>query len=382
MSEGSMRQIFWYGYLALSALAFVALAFLGVAYFYNQYFAEYRTVLPAFIDGQNEPQRKWSTDDPDVVRILAIDGGGVFGIAELEVLKAIEERSGKQTHELFDFVAGSSTGAIIASLLLLTDPETGVPRSAEDVIELYEEFAVQVLNVGLSHRIITINGLFGPYFTNQGRIKIATELFGEAAFGDLVRPAMFPGYVHTDQGVRFFRNWKSENSRLLVSSLVTAVTSAEIIFPSVELDGLGSTANVVSDPGFILNSPGHMAYVKAREEQPDATKFIVVTVSNTFPFTLSKRTRIGGGALDWARPLANIVFAGERSLSQQALEAHSRYQTGVSVENFAFLPNTNSANAFDPSTMNIDAVRRGGIDYVAKSKILIDRVIMALDHKG
>jgi len=54
-------------------------------------------------------------------RILAIDGGGVRGVLALEILREVErlvaERHGKQLHEYFDLIAGTSTGAIIGSLL-------------------------------------------------------------------------------------------------------------------------------------------------------------------------------------------------------------------------------------------------------------------------
>ena len=57
-------------------------------------------------------------------KILALDGGGIRGVIALEVLKRIEQilrdRSGKPDlvlSDYFDYVAGTSTGAIIATCL-------------------------------------------------------------------------------------------------------------------------------------------------------------------------------------------------------------------------------------------------------------------------
>lgn len=52
------------------------------------------------------------------VRILCLDGGGTRGVATLQVLKQLKRESGGlEMHEIFDMVVGTSTGAIIASLI-------------------------------------------------------------------------------------------------------------------------------------------------------------------------------------------------------------------------------------------------------------------------
>jgi predicted acylesterase/phospholipase RssA len=48
-------------------------------------------------------------------RILTIDGGGVRGIIPATLLAALESATGRPTRETFEFIAGTSTGAVLAA---------------------------------------------------------------------------------------------------------------------------------------------------------------------------------------------------------------------------------------------------------------------------
>ena len=47
-------------------------------------------------------------------RILCLDGGGIRGLIQLEVLGQLEKETGRKITELFDWIIGTSTGGIIA----------------------------------------------------------------------------------------------------------------------------------------------------------------------------------------------------------------------------------------------------------------------------
>lgn len=61
--------------------------------------------------------------------ILSIDGGGMRGIIPLSMLMYLEEKLNRPAYEIFDMVAGTSTGAIIAAGL-------GLGYSAHEIMEM------------------------------------------------------------------------------------------------------------------------------------------------------------------------------------------------------------------------------------------------------
>ncbi|KAM3624378.1 uncharacterized protein V6R79_022688 [Siganus canaliculatus] len=63
------------------------------------------------VDGPNMDKRKMD-------KLLCLDGGGIKGLVLIQMLIALEREAGRPTRELFDWVAGTSTGGILALAII------------------------------------------------------------------------------------------------------------------------------------------------------------------------------------------------------------------------------------------------------------------------
>ncbi|KAJ8965198.1 hypothetical protein NQ317_013350 [Molorchus minor] len=72
------------------------------------------------------------------IRILSIDGGGVRGILVIEMLLKLEELTGKPIYDMFDFVCGVSTGAILTTLIGLKH------HTLDEATEIYKNISMQI----------------------------------------------------------------------------------------------------------------------------------------------------------------------------------------------------------------------------------------------
>jgi len=104
-------------------------------------------------------------------RILAVDGGGVRGIIPAVLLASLERVTGRPVRETFDFVAGTSTGAVIAGAMAI-----GIP--AERLVTLYHRRGPELFRstpiLSLLERILT-----GHFYSIEDLHRILTEEFGE-----------------------------------------------------------------------------------------------------------------------------------------------------------------------------------------------------------
>jgi Patatin-like phospholipase len=184
--------------------------------------------------------------DRDLVRVLVLDGGGIRGLITLEILAALEEKTGQRAGELFDVIAGSSTGGIIATLLTLPGKD-GRPRyTAQELADFYREFSAAVFDSSSAYKIFTLEGLVGPRFPRVGLRKRLIDKIGPVHMAELIKPIWFPSYSDTDREPFYFR------SREIPSALISGSDEylvADTIIAATTVPGLFMPAEIASTDG-------------------------------------------------------------------------------------------------------------------------------------
>ncbi|XP_031671480.1 calcium-independent phospholipase A2-gamma-like [Oncorhynchus kisutch] len=119
------------------------------------------------------------------IRILAIDGGGTRGLVALQTLHKLQTLTGKPIYQLFDYICGVSTGAILAFMLgvfqiPLDDCEELYRKLGSDVFK--QNVIVGTVKMGWSH----------AFYDSQIWENILKERMGEGLMVETARDPKCP----------------------------------------------------------------------------------------------------------------------------------------------------------------------------------------------
>jgi patatin-like phospholipase/acyl hydrolase len=147
---------------------------------------------------QNEQSTNQGAEGPGApgrrpARILSIDGGGIRGIIPASALVALEQQMGQPVRECFDFVAGTSTGALIAAAV-------AAGLSATQILNIYTQRADEIFTP--AKIVADPKRLVDGFMYNPANIrKVLESEFGAAA-----------GWILNDSPVRLLLTSKAINT--------------------------------------------------------------------------------------------------------------------------------------------------------------------------
>jgi uncharacterized protein len=307
-------------------------------------------------------------------KILSIDGGGIRGIIPALVLVEIEQTTGKAISEVFDLVAGTSTGGILALALSQKDEQGNPKYSAKDLVKLYEQEGSNIFPRSLWQDISTINGLADEKYTREGIDTVLGKYFGNDLLGSCLTHALVTSYDIENRNPLFFKSWRSEYQDVRILDAARATSAAPTYFEPVKVS-IENQSRVLVDGGIFMNTPAVSAYVEALRIFPEEKDFLMLSLGTgeldqAIPYDQAK----DWGTIGWLRPLLGCVFDG--------VSDAANYQMNLLLEsNYYRLQTRLSKAAHDmdnTSKENIEALKSEAVDLIQKHQADLQRLCSIL----
>lgn len=286
-------------------------------------------------------------------RLLSIDGGGIRGIIPATILAELENRSGTYAGGLFDMVAGTSTGGIIACGLA-----TG--QSAQTLLDLYVKRGGEIFTRSPEHAIESGDGVTGPKYLAGPLEAILKEVLADCMLSRTTGPKLLvPAYCQSQPGTVFFKSWKATPDFLL-RDVARCTSAAETYFPAAVIQDSGGHQYVCTDGGTFANNPTMAIISDARKLWPGET-FQILSLG-----TGGNRTPLGAecvnwGGLQWVTRLPDVFMDGAAdTITYYAAAAPDVRMTRIDID----LPSGVNPAMDDASAGNIAALQAVGTSLI------------------
>lgn len=244
------------------------------------------------------------------IRILSIDGGGIRGLIPLYFLAKLEELTGKRTYEMFDVIAGTSTGGMIAMGLSIAP--------AKDILNLY---------IKCSDKIFKRNhNVFGPKYSSKNKREIFKEFFGNRLLSEAKVPTIITAWeLERDRAYHLYSKWPSDNIfdhehiDMLMSDVALATSAAPTYFEpetvhALNVNGLRSKVPYTFiDGGVFANNPAMIAVNYAMTLYPELTYANIDLLSlgtGYKPVDYEGKNAKRWSSLLWLPPLLHVLLSG------------------------------------------------------------------------
>lgn len=239
------------------------------------------------------------------MKALSIDGGGIRGIIPAMVLAEVERRTAEPAARLFDLIAGTSTGGILACALARPD---ALP--AAELVALYEQEGPRIFHRSLRKRIFSLEGLTDERYDDDGLDEALLRYLGGARLKDVTTPLFITAYDIQGRFAFFFRSERARNDDAYDFSLcdVARATSAAPTYfePHEVTDAAGARTYPLVDGGIFGVNPAMCAFV----DHPRDIDFLVSLGTGSHTRAYEYHRARWWGQLEWARPLIDMVFDG------------------------------------------------------------------------
>ena len=256
-------------------------------------------------------------DETKPYKILSIDGGGIRGLIPALMLVEIEKRTGKAISELFDLIAGTSTGGILALGLNVPDAKTGkAAYSAEDIVTLYQKRGQNIFLQNTWRKFMTGLGIFDEKYSSLGIEQILEHYFGDVELKSAVTDVLITSYdFEKTRGPFFFKSWLAKTDpqwNFKMKFIARATSAAPTYFEPLKLNSeiAKDIYHSLVDGGIFANNPAMCAFADAVKYQQPYDMLMVSLGTGARTEKITHERAIHWGLVQWIRPLINLMMNG------------------------------------------------------------------------
>jgi patatin-like phospholipase/acyl hydrolase len=278
------------------------------------------------------------------INVLEIDGGGIKSVSVLIQLRDFEKMVKTPLKDYFDLIAGTSTGAIIATLL-------SIGYTTDAILDLYV-----IHGEGIFHKDFFRWGIFRPKYDDTYFNHIIKEYTKELTLKDCQANILIPTYNATKKQGEIFKSSKaklgdSENYKLF--DVIRSSASAPTYFKATEING-----DRYVDGGLYVNNPSLMAFIESVKD--GYNKIDILSFSTGCIEEPITKGAANGGIATMASPTMNIVLTEATQTTDYLLK-----------QLYAILPNLNGGNRFGIYVRCNSIIKKssGKIDDASKENI-------------
>lgn len=273
---------------------------------------------------RQETNETTDSNDPNwsPIKILSLDGGGIRGIIPAHLLAGIEEETGKRIYELFDIVAGTSAGGIIALITTTpNDEKTSSFMSAKEIEEFYFKYAARIFDYSCNSLVPKAAcGLQGPLYKFGSFERLMKEFGGDKLFKETLKPTLIVTFdIERNQGyslesdLPLFGNLTKVDVARATSAAPTYFAPKILLMKNFEG---GTSEHYMVDGVFYKKNPSFLAYHKAIKlfgaEAVKKRGILLVSIGTGQPLqnTHDAKELLTAGYAKWAPIAINAIIDG------------------------------------------------------------------------
>jgi len=229
------------------------------------------------------------------------------------LLAWLERKTGKPVSQMFDLIAGTSTGGILALGLVRPDENGRASFSAEEMATIYERDGPRIFSRNFWHKLRSFGAIGDQKYPSKGVDEVLMRCFGETRLSESLTNVIVPSY-EIERRIPFF--FKSQSALKYAThdfpmwQVARATSAAPTYFEPARIDASrpGDYWALI-DGGLFANNPAACALVEARTQYPEAKNYVVCSLGTG---ALTRRIAYDDarhwGLARWAKPVLDIAL--------------------------------------------------------------------------